>query len=123
MYTTSTLRANFLTLVGRALAWATRCERVYLGPYPGWWTYQSDRWPWAWLRWLGFRAITLGEVTVFRESPTGGLLRHELAHVAQYRRLGWRFPFAYAWGCVVGLVRAIHAHHPLEEEAREAERW
>lgn len=70
----------------------------------------------------GFVAVTLGRTVYVRgqgldELP--GLLAHEVAHVAQFERLGW-----------LGMMRDYgalwlehgYSAHPLEREAREAER-
>lgn len=69
-----------------------------------------------------FAAITLGR-TVYvrgwlRERPPG-LLAHELAHVAQFERMGWRGMLT-AYGTL--WLEYGYQRHPLEHEAREAER-
>ncbi len=49
------------------------------------------------VRWLPYRAITLGHVIVAVTEPElNALHSHELAHVAQYERWGVLFFFAYA---------------------------
>lgn len=54
---------------------------------------------------------------------TRSLIAHELAHVDQWGRLGWRFPLVYLWH----LARAGFDPHdndhgnPLEVEAHAAE--
>lgn len=109
-------------MIGSFLARITRCEPAYYG-YEDWPTYQGRTWVWQKIKKMGFAAITIGQVTIFFGHPTGAVVRHERAHFEQARKLGWKFLPAYAWGCVVGLVKAIHTHHPMEKEAREAERW
>lgn len=114
-------RIKISTHLGHALAWLTRCTRAYYG-YEDWPCYRGTSWPWRqFTRATGMRAMTIGEVTIFADHPTGALLRHEREHMEQARRLGWRYLPAYAWGCVIGLMRAIRAHHPMEKEARDAE--
>ena len=56
---------------------------------------------WPWLRELGRRllpnwlAITIGRHIFAWRTMTAEELAHELAHVAQWRRHGWRFAIAY----------------------------
>jgi hypothetical protein len=56
---------------------------------------------WPWLRGLGrlvlpdWLAITLGRTIFAWRALTDDELAHELAHVHQWDRLGWRFPIAY----------------------------
>lgn len=73
----------------------------------------------------GAAAITLGSVVVVRRRSSGNvrLLRHELVHVAQWRRLGWlRFSVRYLGAYLRWRFRG-HAHLaayrriPLEVEA------
>ena len=58
-------------------------------------------------------------IYVLAEHITSERLRkHELAHWAQYQRMGWlKFTTTYLWG----LVRYGYRNHPMELEAREAE--
>jgi hypothetical protein len=65
-------------------------------------------------------AVTLGRTIVVHPDVTltQRLLRHELAHVRQWRRRRFLFPVHYAW---------LHLRHgydanPYEVEARAAER-
>jgi hypothetical protein len=69
-----------------------------------------------------FAAITLGHTVYVRgrlDERAAGLLGHELAHVAQFERLGWAGMMA-AYGRL-WLEHGYHAH-PLEIEARRIER-
>ncbi|HEX5633372.1 MAG TPA: DUF4157 domain-containing protein [Gemmatimonadales bacterium] len=69
-----------------------------------------------------FAAITLGHTVYVRgrlDERAAGLLAHELAHVAQFERLGWAGMMA-AYGRL-WLEHGYHAH-PLEVEARNVER-
>lgn len=56
---------------------------------------------WPWLRPLGRRilpnwlAITIGRHIFAWRTMTDEELAHELAHVEQWRRIGWRFAIAY----------------------------
>ena len=56
---------------------------------------------WPWLRRLGglllpdWLAITIGRTVFAWRSLTDEELAHELAHVRQWARMGWRFPIAY----------------------------
>jgi hypothetical protein len=66
-------------------------------------------------------AVTLGRTIVLNPDVplTPRLLRHELAHVRQWQRRRFTFPFHYAW---------LHLRHgyranPYEVEARAAERF
>jgi hypothetical protein len=64
-------------------------------------------------------AVTLGG-TIFVQRGvrlTDRLLRHELAHVAQWRRQ----PLTFPWRYVAGHVRHGYRENPFEIEAREAE--
>jgi hypothetical protein len=64
-------------------------------------------------------AVTLGRTIVVHPSArlTGPLLRHELAHVRQWRRHPLTFPLQYVWNH----VRYGYRDNPFEIEAREAE--
>jgi hypothetical protein len=56
---------------------------------------------WPWLRRLGrlalpdWLAITLGHTVFAWRALTDEELEHELEHVRQWARMGWRFPIAY----------------------------
>jgi hypothetical protein len=70
----------------------------------------------------GFGAITLGRTIYVRGrllERLPGLLAHEVAHVAQFERLGWR-----AMLTAYGALWLEHGYraHPMEHEARDAER-
>ena len=74
------------------------------------------------LRTFRYGGITLPPFAIFilaeriHEAP---LIRHEQCHWQQAQRMGvLRFYTAYLWG----LVRHGYKNHPLEREAREAER-
>lgn len=75
----------------------------------------------AYLRWQGFRAITLPPFGIYavpwsEHDPV--LERHEQAHWRQYQRMGaLRFYATYLWL----LMRHGYHDHPMEIEARAAE--
>ena len=56
---------------------------------------------WPWLRRLGglvlrdWLAITLGRTVFAWRALTDEELEHELEHVRQWGRMGWRYPLAY----------------------------
>jgi hypothetical protein len=64
-------------------------------------------------------AVTLGSMIVIHPGVAVGdrLLRHELAHVDQWRRRPVAFPLLY----VVRHLRHGYRNNPYEVEAREAE--
>ena len=64
-------------------------------------------------------AVTLGDTIFVGRGVrlTDRLLRHELAHVEQWRRQ----PLTFPWRYVVGHVRHGYRDNPFEIEAREAE--
>lgn len=64
-------------------------------------------------------AVTLGEVIVVHPDVplSDRLLRHELAHVRQWRANPWLFPARYAWAW----LRHGYRDNPYEVEARSAE--
>lgn len=64
-------------------------------------------------------AVTLGNTIVIHPGIrlTRRLLRHELAHVAQWRRHPWTFPVRYA----LAHMRHGYIDNPFEAEARLAE--
>lgn len=73
---------------------------------------------------LPYIGFTLGRTIFLRErlgtlsGPQLCLIAHELAHVAQFRRLGFaRMCAAYG----AGLLRHGYADHPMEHEARAIE--
>lgn len=75
----------------------------------------------AYLRWQGFRAITLPPFGIYAlpgsENDTS-LARHETVHWQQYQRMGAvRFYATYLWF----MVRYGYIKHPMEIEARSAE--
>jgi hypothetical protein len=69
-------------------------------------------------------AITVGSTIYFRGAPdlasAGGarLLRHELAHVEQFRAFGW---WGMCWRYGALLASCGYGQHPMECEARDAE--
>ncbi len=73
------------------------------------------------LRTFGYGGITLPPLGIFilaeriNEAP---LIRHELAHWAQYQRMGF---FRFTWAYLTGLIRHGYRNHPMEIEARRAE--
>ncbi len=77
-----------------------------------------------WLRHLGrlliaeWLAITIGRDIFAWRALSERELRHELAHVAQWRRRPFTFPVRYLW-CH---LRYGYAANPYELEAKEAER-
>lgn len=64
-------------------------------------------------------AVTVGDTIVVHPGATltERLLRHELAHVRQWRARPWTFAVRYVW-CH---VRHGYRENPYEIEAREAE--
>lgn len=64
-------------------------------------------------------AVTLGRTVVIHPdaAATSCLIRHELAHVAQWERYPFTFPIRYIWAH----IRHGYAHNPYEREARAAE--
>lgn len=74
------------------------------------------------LRRFGYRGITLPPFGIYlleHSMMDERLIRHEQAHWAQYKRMGLvHFYCAYLWG----LIRHGYFNHPMEREAREAER-
>ena len=71
------------------------------------------------LRRTGYGAVTMPWQTVYvlpERVKDSGLIRHELVHVEQIKRLGaWRWTWQYLWG----LLRHGYENNPLEVEARE----
>lgn len=65
-------------------------------------------------------AVTLGRTILLHPSvpPEPRLIRHELAHVAQWRRHPFTFPFRYT----AAHIRFGYRDNPFELEARAAER-
>jgi hypothetical protein len=61
----------------------------------------------------GYSAITFGHVIVSARPLDEPGWRHELAHVAQYDRLGLLFLPMYLWH----YARVGYARHPFEREA------
>lgn len=71
------------------------------------------------LRRTGYGAITMPWQTVYvlpERVKDAGLVKHELVHVEQIKRLGaWR----WTWQYLTGLLRYGYRDNPLEAEARE----
>jgi hypothetical protein len=81
-----------------------------------------------WIPWLGGRlaglkspaaAVTLGDAILVHPDAriTATLLRHELAHVQQWRARPFTFPLRY----VIGHLRHGYQNNPYEREARAQE--
>lgn len=81
---------------------------------------------WPWLRRVGgvalhdWLAITLGRHIFAWRDMTERELRHELVHVEQWSRHGWRFPVAYLAASLRARRRGEHWYrdNPFEREAR-----
>ncbi len=75
----------------------------------------------AYLRWQGYRAITLppfGIYAVPGSENDKSLAQHETVHWTQYQNMGAvRFYVTYLWL----LMRYGYMNHPMEIEARKAE--
>lgn len=90
----------------------------------GWWLWVGGPVP------PGADAITIGPLVAVRRASAGSvpLLRHELEHVRQWRRLGpvrflWRYLGAYLAGRLRGYPhRSAYLRIPLEIEADWAAR-
>ena len=65
-------------------------------------------------------AVTLGDTIIVHPEVqlSERLLRHELAHVRQWREQPWTFPWRYAWNH----LRHGYCGNPYEVAARAAER-
>ena len=74
-----------------------------------------------WLKMTGFAGITLPPfgIYVLAERLTDSrLIKHELAHWSQYKRMGLiKFYLLYLWYS----VRHGYFNNPMEKEARDAE--
>lgn len=74
-----------------------------------------------WLRLFGFHGITLppfGVYILLERLSSTRLIRHEMAHWQQYKRMGVvRFYALYLWY----LIRYGYRNNPMEKEARNAE--
>lgn len=72
----------------------------------------------AWPKKLGwcYRAITFGHVVLATDALDDQVLRHELAHVAQYERWGPLFVPAYLIAALFQRARGRHHHrdNPFE---------
>ncbi|CAN5508444.1 hypothetical protein BH24ACT26_BH24ACT26_13010 [soil metagenome] len=81
----------------------------------------------TWPRRIGFRhrAMTLGHVVLCIDEADDALLAHELAHVAQYERLGPLFLPAYGLASLAALARGLDAYrdNAFEIAARRAGEW
>ncbi|MGH7483704.1 MAG: eCIS core domain-containing protein [Longimicrobiales bacterium] len=111
-------------MMGRLLRLATTPEGRWSGPLPRGVRMRRSRWiPALAGRLSGMpgpaSAVTLGDTIVVHPAVPlePRLLRHELAHVRQWRERPLLFPLRYAW---------LHLRHgydrnPYEVEARAAE--
>lgn len=73
------------------------------------------------LRTFGYGGITLPLLGIFilaERINEERLIKHELAHWAQYERMGF---FRFTWAYLTGLIRHGYWNHPMEIEARKAE--
>ena len=85
---------------------------------------------WPWLRNPGRRvlpnwlAITLGRHVFAWRAMSEVETAHELTHVEQWQRHGWRFPIAYLAASLKARRAGGHWYddNPFEIEAREAAR-
>ena len=74
-----------------------------------------------WIKWFGYDAITFGShVFITKEAfDNKQLLKHEMVHVEQYRRMGnLRFIMQY----IYYHFKFGYENNPLEIEAREGEK-
>lgn len=75
----------------------------------------------GWLSGMGgpAAAVTLGRAILLHPNAvvTDGLIRHELAHIRQWRERPLTFPLRYVWQH----VRHGYRDNPYEREARRAE--
>lgn len=64
-------------------------------------------------------AVTLGRTILIRPgvTPSSRLIRHELAHVRQWRERPYTFPIRYTWAH----IRHGYSGNPYERAARAAE--
>lgn len=95
----------------------------YVKRYEGAWLFTPGRFgPWRWWVAQGWVGVTFGEVVIIT-SLYSSLLRHELAHVRQYRAWGPLFLPAYGlaslWAWATG--RHYYRDNAFEKAAREAE--
>lgn len=85
---------------------------------------------WPWLRRLGrwvlprWLAITIGRHIFAWRALTAAELEHEIAHVRQWQRVGWRFAIAYLAESIRARRSGRRWYHDnrFETEAREAAR-
>lgn len=114
MHVLARLWAGPWTLVGVVLAPFFKSRRVVGGAL----VCEGATWP----RRLGwrYRAITFGHVILASEPLDDDILRHELAHVAQYERWGIFFVPAYLIAALSQVLRGRHHHrdNPFEVAAR-----
>jgi hypothetical protein len=83
---------------------------------------------WPWTRGLGRRlmpnwlAVTLGRTIVSWRDMNDAELEHELEHVRQWARLGWRLPIAYLAESIRARRRGGHWYRDnrFEADARAA---
>ena len=65
-------------------------------------------------------AITIGHTIIAAAPLSDSVLSHELVHVEQWERYGWRFPFLYAWSSISAVRAGLHWYwaNEYEKEAR-----
>jgi len=83
----------------------------------------TARGPLRWfLLWRGFAAITIPPIGIFFKAERLNdvrLLKHEVCHWHQYQRMGF---FGFYWNYFKGFVQHGYWNHPMEIEARKAEK-
>lgn len=71
------------------------------------------------LRWLPIGGLVLSRRRIrfkrSRQEIPLYLVGHEMVHIAQAHRMGWRYLPAYLWGWIAAGFR--HDHHRMEREA------
>ena len=74
--------------------------------------------------WPGMAAMTLGNTILYKGARVpNAIIRHEMVHVAQWRRYGCLFPVLYLWASIKSLVKHGNTYwdNDFEVEARRAE--
>jgi len=111
-------------VIGRLLRLLHRQELELPEPLPGHVAVVRGNWiPWLGGRLSGMKqpaaAVTLGSTIIVhpRVQLSPRLLRHELAHVAQWQQQPFSFPLRY----LLNHLRYGYTNNPFEVEARSAE--